>query len=122
VRDKKIRTLVQFSHERTPLLQDVPTLLEITPAPMKDVVEFITNGTPFSRAIALGPGVPADRVAALRKAFDALMQDKAFLADAEKRKLDIGPRNAKQIHAMVDALANASPDLVSRVRKAIGAE
>lgn len=122
VRDKKITTLVQFSHERTPQLPDVPTLLEITPAPMKDVVEFVTNGTPFSRAIAVGPGVPADRVAALRKAFDALMLDKAFLADAEKRKLDIGPRNAKQVHAMVDALAGASPDLVSRVRKSIGAE
>jgi tripartite-type tricarboxylate transporter receptor subunit TctC len=86
------------------------------------VVEFITNGTPFSRAIALGPGVPADRVAALRKAFDELMKDKAFLADAEKRKLDIGPRDAKQVHAMVDALSNASPDLIGRVRKAIGAE
>ncbi len=122
VRDKKIKTLVQFSFERTPQLPDVPTLLEITPAKMKDVVEFVTAGTPFSRAIALGPGVPADRVAALRKAFDALMQDKAFLADAEKRKLDISPRNAQQIHAMVDTLSRASPELVARVRKSIGAD
>ena len=66
--------------------------------------------------------MPADRVAALRKAFDALMQDKAFLADAEKRKLDISPRNAQQIHAMVDTLSSASPELVSRVRKSIGAD
>ncbi len=122
VRDKQVRTLVQFSDERIPQLPDVPTLLEITPPKMKDVVEFITAGTPFSRAIAVGPGVPADRVAALRKAFDDLMKDEAFLADAQKRKLDIGPRNGKQIQAMVTTMANASPELIGRIRKAIGAE
>jgi tripartite-type tricarboxylate transporter receptor subunit TctC len=120
VRDRKIKTLVQFSYERTPQLPDVPTLLEITPGPMKDVVEFITAGTPFSRAIALGPGVPADRVAALRKAFDALMQDNAFLADAEKRKLSIEPYDAAKVQALVTRLVSASPELVARVKQAIG--
>ena len=85
-------------------------------------MEFVTAGTPFARALAVGPGVPAERVAALRKAFDDLMQDKAFLADAAKRKLDIDPRNAAQAHAMVDRIAAASPDLVARVKKAIGQE
>jgi tripartite-type tricarboxylate transporter receptor subunit TctC len=122
VRDKQVRTLVQFSDARIPQLPDVPTLLEITPAKMKDVVEFITAGTPFSRAIAVGPGVPADRVAALRKAFDDLMKDQAFLADAKKRKLDIGPRDGKQVQAMVNTMASASPELIGRIRKAIGAE
>jgi tripartite-type tricarboxylate transporter receptor subunit TctC len=120
VRDRKVTTLVQFAFERIRQLPAVPTLLELTPARMKDVVEFITAGTPFSRAIAVGPGVPADRVAALRKAFDALMQDKAFLADAEKRKLDIDPRSASEVHALVNKLAGASPELVTRVKKAIG--
>ena len=69
----------------------MPTLIELAPADKKDVAEFVISGTPFSRAIALGPGVPADRVAALRKAFDALMKDKEFLADAEKRKLGDRP-------------------------------
>jgi tripartite-type tricarboxylate transporter receptor subunit TctC len=122
LRDKKVNMLVQFTVERLAALPQVPTLLELTPPDRKDVVEFISAGTPFSRALAVGPGVPADRVAALRKAFDALMVDKAFLADAEKRKLDIDPRNAAQAHAMLDKIVNASPELVARVKKAIGQE
>jgi tripartite-type tricarboxylate transporter receptor subunit TctC len=122
LRDKKVNMLVQFTVERLAALPNVPTLIELTPPDRKDVVEFVSAGTPFSRALAVGPGVPADRVAVLRKAFDDLMVDKAFLADAEKRKLDIDPRNAAQAHAMLDKIVNASPDLVARVKKAIGQE
>jgi tripartite-type tricarboxylate transporter receptor subunit TctC len=122
LRDKKIITLVQFAFSRIPQLPNVPTLLELTPPDQKDVVEFVTAGTPFARALAVGPGVPADRVAALREAFDALMKDEAFLADAKKRKLDIDPRNAAEAHAMVNKIAAASPELVARVKKAIGQE
>lgn len=120
VRDKKVTMLVAYTLERMADLPNVPTLLELAPPDKKDVVEFITAGTPFARGLAVGPGVPADRVAALRKAFDDLMKDKAFLADAKKRKLDIDPRNGIQAHAMVDKIAAASPDLVARVKKAIG--
>ena len=85
-------------------------------------MEFITAGTPFARALAVGPGVPAERVAALRKAFDDLMKDPEFLAEAKKRKLDINPRNAAATHALADKIGAASPDLVARVKKGIGQE
>jgi tripartite-type tricarboxylate transporter receptor subunit TctC len=83
-------------------------------------VDFLTAGTPFGRAMAVGPGVPADRVAALRKAFDDVMKDPAFLAEAAKRKLDIDPRPAAYPHALASKLASASPELVARVKTAIG--
>jgi tripartite-type tricarboxylate transporter receptor subunit TctC len=120
VTEKKVKLLAQFTLEREPYLKDVPTLMELAPPNKKDVAEFVISGTPFARAIAVGPGVPAERVAALRKAFDDLMKDKAFLADAEKRKLAIGPRTAAQVHALVNKLASASPDLITRVKRAIG--
>jgi hypothetical protein len=66
--------------------------------------------------------VPADRVAALRKAFDDTMKDPAFLADAKKRNLDIDARNWQYAHTLVSKIANASPDLVARVKKSIGAD
>ena len=118
--EKKVKMLVQFTLERAPYLKDVPTLMELAPPGKKDVAEFVISGTPFARGLAVGPGVPADRVAALRQAFDALMKDEAFLADARKRKLEIGPRNAAQIHALVDKISSASPELVARVKSAIG--
>jgi tripartite-type tricarboxylate transporter receptor subunit TctC len=122
LRDKMVLTPVQFTMERHHDLKEVPTLLELTPPENRDVVEFISAGTPFARGLAVGPGVPADRVAALRRAFDETMKDRAFLADAEKRKLDIDPRDARQAHAMVDKIVGASPVLVARVKKAIGLE
>jgi tripartite-type tricarboxylate transporter receptor subunit TctC len=120
VAEKKVTLLAQFTLERKAQIPDVPTLLELAPADKKDVVEFLTSGTPFGRAMAVGPGVPADRVAALRKAFDEVMKDPAFLADAKKRNLDIDPHNAAHAHALVNKIANASPDLVARVKKTIG--
>ena len=118
--EKKIKTLVQFTVDRQPYFKDVPTLVELAPADKKDVAEFVISGTPFARALAVGPGVPPERVAALRKAFEALMQDKAFLADAEKRKLSIDPYDAVRVHTLVNKIVSASPELVGRVKKAIG--
>jgi tripartite-type tricarboxylate transporter receptor subunit TctC len=122
ITENKIRTLVQFSLERAPYLKDVPTLVELAPDGKKDVAEFVISGTPFARALAVGPGVPADRVAALRKAFDALMTDEAFVADAKKRTLTISPHNAAKVHALVNKIASASPELLTRVKRAIGQE
>jgi tripartite-type tricarboxylate transporter receptor subunit TctC len=75
--------------------------------------------TPVARPMAVGPKVPADRVAALRKAFTETMKDPAFLADAKKRKLQIHPRTAEATQALVDRIIGASPELVARVKKAI---
>jgi hypothetical protein len=66
--------------------------------------------------------VPADRVAVLRKAFDDVMKDPAFLGDAKKRNIDIDPRNAAYAQALANKITSASPDLVTRVKKAIGQE
>jgi tripartite-type tricarboxylate transporter receptor subunit TctC len=120
--EKKVNIPVQYTIERQKELKDVPTLIELTPADKKDIVEFFVAGTPISRAMAVGPGVPQDRVAALRKAFDETMADPAFLADADKRKLSISVRNAATTQALVEKIVGASPDLVSRVKKAIGLE
>jgi tripartite-type tricarboxylate transporter receptor subunit TctC len=120
--ENKVSVLAQFTLERKRQIPNVPTLLELAPPDRKDVVEFVAAGTPFGRALAVGPQVPADRVAALRKAFDDLMQDQAFLADARKRNLDIDPRDAAHAHALVNKISSASPELVTRVKKAIGQE
>jgi len=120
--ENKVSVLAQFTLERKRQIPDVPTLLELTPPDKKDVVEFVTAGTPFGRALAVGPQVPADRVAALRQAFDDLMQDHAFLADAKKRNLDIDPRGAAHAHALVNKISSAPAELVTRVKAAIGLE
>jgi len=118
--EKKVKMFAQFNLERAPYLKDVPTLIELAPPAKRDVAEFVISGTPIARSIALGPEVPADRVAALRAAFAATMKDPAFLEDAKKRKLSIDPRTAAEVNALVKKIVTASPDLVTRVKKAIG--
>jgi tripartite-type tricarboxylate transporter receptor subunit TctC len=119
LRDKKVRIFVQYTVERLRDLPDVPTPAEISPPEKRPMAEFIASGTPFARALAVGPGVPKDRVAALRKAFDDLMQDQEFLAVAKKRRLDINPRNAAATHALLEKIVGASPQLVAQVIKAV---
>jgi len=122
IKDKTIAIPLQFALDRIPELNTVPTLLELTPPERKPIVDFILSGTPTARGIVVGPGVPADRTAILRKAFDDLMKDEAFLAEANKRKLSIAPRNAQQMQALVEKITSASPDVVAQVKKAIGME
>ena len=65
------------------------------------------------------PGVPADRVAALRRAFDATMKDKGFLADSAREKLEIDPLSGEDVQKLVEEVAHTPPDVVARVRAAL---
>jgi len=98
----------------------VPTLIELSQGENKKIAEFLAAGTPHARGLAVGPGVPADRVAALRDAFDAMVKDEAFLADAQKRGLAISPRNYKELNELTELIVTASPDFVAKVKKLIG--
>jgi tripartite-type tricarboxylate transporter receptor subunit TctC len=122
IKEKKVNLLVQFLLERKRQIADVPTLLELAPPDKKDVVEFLSASTPFGRAVVVGPGVPAERVAALRTAFEATVKDPAFLAMAEKRQVDIDWRNHEHTMSLVKKIVGASPDLIARVKKSIGQE
>jgi tripartite-type tricarboxylate transporter receptor subunit TctC len=122
IKEKKVNLLVQFLLERKHQIPDVPTLLELAPPDKKDIVEFMSAATPFGRAIVAGPGVPAERVAALRKAFEATVKDPAFLAMAQKRQVDIEWRDHQHTMSLVKKIVGASPDLIARVKKSIGQE
>jgi tripartite-type tricarboxylate transporter receptor subunit TctC len=122
ITEKKVTLLTQFMLERKHQIPDVPTLLELAPPEKKDVVEFLSASTPFGRGVVVGPGVPADRVAALRAAFEATIKDPAFLAMAEKRQVDIDWRNHEHAMTLVKKMVGASPDLIARVKKSIGQE
>ncbi len=122
ITDKKIHVPLVFSLGRMKQLPDVPTLLELATGPQRDVVEFLLNGTPLARGLALGPAVPADRVAALRKAFTEMMADKAFSDDAAKRRLSVRYRSAAEVDVLVDKIVSASPELVERVKTAVAAK
>ena len=67
----------------------------------------------------MAPGVPAERVAALRQAFLAVMQDAEFVAEARRIKLDVIYTAGEALQAKLDRIYASPPDLVARVRRAI---
>ena len=81
--------------------------------------EFIASGTPFARALAVGPGVPKDRVAALRKAFDDLMLDQEFLRLAARTQARHQSAQRGRDQCAARPIVGASPEFVARVMKAI---
>src|SRR5258705_7856122 len=77
--DGSLIPVIQGGLKRTRDLPNVPLMQElVTDARTKQIIEFISAGSAIGRALIAPPGVPADRIAALRDAFDRLVLDKAF--------------------------------------------
>jgi tripartite-type tricarboxylate transporter receptor subunit TctC len=70
----------------------------------------------MGRPFAAPPGIPADRAAALRKAFDAVLKDPALLADAKKQNLEIDPITGQEITELMARLYGTPKTVAERVR------
>ena len=117
VRDKKVNILIQFGGTRMHDLPDVPTAIEIAPdAESRQLLEFIASKFVLARPYALPPETPADRVKALRAAFDATMKDPAFLRDAQKVSLVINPVNAEEMNRLIERIEKTPDAIVDRIR------
>ena len=117
--EKKIHILVQIGLERHPELKDVPLMFELARSPTDtQVLRFLSADTAISRTIVATPGIPAERVAALRKAFEATMKDAAFLAEAAKAGIDISPTTGEQARKVAADIL-AAPDAVKKKAKEI---
>jgi tripartite-type tricarboxylate transporter receptor subunit TctC len=79
---------------------------------------FFASNVLLGRPIMTTPGVPADRVAALRRGFDAVMKDAAMLKEAETMGLDVAPVTGERIAALVEAVASTPPEIVQRAERA----
>ena len=101
--------------ERVPRLK-VPTIFEYAKTDdERAILEFQASTLESGRPWLAPPGVPADRVEALRRAFDATMKDEAFLADAKKRNFVVDPRTGEQVEAVLRKAAAFPPHLLARM-------
>ncbi len=102
VASKKIIVLVQMSLSKHPDLPDVPLIMDLAKTDeQRQIFKLIFARQVMGRPFLAPPGMPADRLAALRKAFDDTMTDKDFLADAAQNKFEINPVSGEQIEALV---------------------
>jgi tripartite-type tricarboxylate transporter receptor subunit TctC len=116
---KTITILVQFGLNRHPELPDVPTVVELARNDEeRAILRAVMNATEVGTAFFTTPGVPADRVAALRRAFDATMKDPEFLDEARRTSLTVNPLAGEELQKLVAEVSNLSPELLDKVRAA----
>jgi tripartite-type tricarboxylate transporter receptor subunit TctC len=120
LRDKKIFMLVQIALQRDPELADVPTMIELAKTDEdKAVMTFLSADVPIARSYVTNPGVPAERVQALRRAFDATMKDPQLLAEAGKLNMDLRPTTGEESQRYADLIANAPANVLARAKAII---
>jgi tripartite-type tricarboxylate transporter receptor subunit TctC len=115
----QVNVLIQMGMRKEAELQDVPLLTDLVRGdPKKEAIaRFMSLSVTAARPLAAPPGVPDERVAVLRRAFDATMKDPAFLAAARERGSEIDPMTGEETQAIVTAFL-ATPKQVREDLKA----
>jgi tripartite-type tricarboxylate transporter receptor subunit TctC len=118
--DKKVNVIAQWALRANAELPGVPNALDLAKtdaeqAALRLVLARLDIGRPFF----VPPNVPADRVAALRKAFDDTMKDPAYLDEAKKLKIDVDPLTGAELATLVEQISKTPPETVARVKAAM---
>jgi tripartite-type tricarboxylate transporter receptor subunit TctC len=118
--EKKIIPLIQSGLEKEPALPHVPLIVD---QPVRDqdrpLLRFMANSATVGRPLATTPGVPAERVAALRAAFAATIRDSEFIATAKKENMEIRPQTAEELTQVILQLLTAPQDVRDRMKVAL---
>ena len=120
IKEKKIRILAQWALRKHPEMPDVPLILELAKTEeQKQSMALALARLEFGRPFFLPPNVPAERVNAIRRAFDATMKDPEFLAEADKLKIEVDPLTGEQVAALIVDIYKTPAATVERVREAM---
>lgn len=122
LRDKKVIFIAQAGLTKEKELPDVPLLMDLAPnAEDRAALRLLSAPSAVGRPLYTTPGVPAERVAALRRAFDLTIKDPAYLADLEKAGLPLNPIGGEELQKIVEDMVNTPKPVVARLLKAIEA-
>jgi len=120
--ENKINVLVQLSLRKHGDLPNVPLVMDFAKtSEERQIFKLVFARQPMGRPFLAPPGIPADRTAALRKAFTDTMKDPGFLAEAEKMQLEINPGSGAAVQEIMQevnqtpkAIAAAVADMVNQ--------
>ena len=120
LRDKKITVLIQMGLEKADDLPNVPLVLDLAKSPEdRDAMELIFAATTIGWPSIMPPGVPKDRVQAVRAAYNQMVKSPEFKAQAEKRSLELDPVTGEQIDKIVARIMSFPKPVVERAQRAM---
>jgi tripartite-type tricarboxylate transporter receptor subunit TctC len=122
VRDRKVNVLLQMASKKHPDLAHVPLALDLAKNESDvRVLDLIFSRQSMAYPFVAPPGIPAERLAALRQGFDATMKDPEFLGEAKRLNLDIDPVSGEEIAALVRKIYGSPADVIARAKAVLEA-
>jgi len=117
LREKKLNILVQFALQRDPNMRDVPTVLELTTnSDATQIFQHLVANDEIGRSLFSTPNVPAARLTLLRSAFQAMLADADFQAEAAQLKLPLAPRSGEEMQKVIANIFDISEATLAKVR------
>jgi tripartite-type tricarboxylate transporter receptor subunit TctC len=118
--ERSVLLLLQLAFTRHPELKDVPSLADVAKTEdVRQIMRLVYGGQDMNIPLMLPPDVPADRVAALRAAFDATMKDPEFLAEARKIGADVSPMSWREVEKLIHSAYATPASIIERAAKII---
>ncbi len=120
VESGQMRVLFSMEHARVPGL-DAPTIFEFTKTEEEnEVLTFFSSSMELGRPLMAPPGVPPERVAQLRRAFDATVKDPQFLQEAAAMGFEVAPQTGEEIAGRIAAVMATPRAIVEEAQRASG--
>jgi len=120
---KKVNLPVQLNLTKSPDLPNVPLIGDYaTSERQRQILKLVLSRQTMGRPFMAPPGIPAERQAALRKAFDDTMKDPEFLSDAKARGQEINPVSGADLDKLLAELYRTPPDVIAETKAAIGGQ
>ena len=121
LREKKIRIILQTTPERASELPDAPSLGEVGDTPEnRQVFALYASGSAVGRSVLAPPGVPAERISALRAAFAAMVRDPEFVADLHRLNVELEPLPGEQVAQLIARTLSVPAAVRERAKSAFG--
>ncbi len=116
---KKINIVIQLALQKHEDLPNVPLVMDLPTTPQnKAALKLIVSRQSIARPFAAPPGLPPERLQALRAAFDATMKDPQFLAEAKRLDLEVRPVSGADVEKLIRELYATPPDVVKLAAQA----
>jgi tripartite-type tricarboxylate transporter receptor subunit TctC len=120
LKDKKINLLAVFALKKAAdVPADVPLVMDKANDEQKQILRVHLAAQALGRPFGAPPGIPADRKAALRKAFDDTMKDPDFVAEAKRLTLEVSPMTGAGIDEVLGQVYALSPELIAKAKAAV---
>ena len=117
VAENKMNVFLQLGLERDPELPNVPHVVDVLPNPEhQQIFKLVLSQLALARPYVAPPGVPADRVKALRTAFNAAAKDKDFLQEMEKAKQTVRLYTGEEIDVLIKQVYATPPELIEKLK------